>query len=126
MVLQKRTRARIGELLAYASIGVAVALGAVLYGAYAATHGGDPHLPVGWIGMVLVTAMVFGYVIRSQRALLIRPRLWGILALCLLVHGAIWVTAITAIGNRALPFIGIAAMPECLAITRTLEGFSGK
>ena len=116
-----RKTKRLWDLLLYVGIALIIAVGAVLYGIYTAERGVDPHLQLGWIGLALITLVVFGYVLRAQRPAWHHPKFLLGVSLCFAIHLLVWLPIVVSIGNRALPLLGIATMPEYLSMNLILD-----
>ena len=109
------------DLIVYIAIGLVIAVGGVLYGVYTAKLRLDPHLPLGWIGLTLITAVIFGYVGRLYRADWKRPRFLVTMALCLAAHLIVWLLIVVTLANKALPILGLSSAPEYIVITVLLN-----
>lgn len=95
---------RLRDFSLYILIAVAFAGLAILLGVHAAKTGQQPDVAFKWVGFALNTAFIFGSSLRVVRQSLKRPKLWAMVAVLLLLHGAIGALVISRVGRIPLIF----------------------
>jgi len=86
--------AALRDWLAYIAISVALVVGIVLVAIY-----GPKKSPIDWkwICFALNTAFVFGYILKFVRPLWVKPRLWLVIAILVLLHGVVGLAVISRV-----------------------------
>lgn len=96
------------DFLLYTAIGLAIVLAAVLFALHQVKIHGSPDLPLKWMGFAGMSAIVFGYAIRTNRASWRKPRFWRLLAAFSLVHFSLGFAVLSRIA--AVPLIVYGAL----------------
>ncbi len=116
-------RGRVKDFLLYCAIGVSlVALGG-LYAVHQAKLGQTSGLPVKWLGLAIMTALVFGNAIRYSRHLWALSKFWGFLSVFLIAHLAVGVLFLSRVEKIGLIHFAILTPIEYFALTALLGRF---
>ena len=123
MAREKSISGRAKDLLSYIAIATFVVASVVLFAAHQAKVGGSPYLPLKWLGFAAMTAIVFGYGIRNNRANWIDSRLWILLVIFAILHFSLGVTILLRTAVVGMIFYGVATGVEYLLLSMYLAYF---
>ncbi len=111
------------DLLLYIAIGVLVVIAGMIFAFHQAKTGGSPNLPLKWLGFAGMTAIVFGYGIRSSRRLWGKQKFWVLLSFFFAVHSSLGTFALTRVQVVPLAFYAILTPIEYVVLTAYLSFF---
>lgn len=103
---------RLRDLSLYIAIGVLFVAAAWIYAGHELEIGGSGELPLGWLGFSGMTAIVFGYTVRSCRQSWKSPRLWVLLACFLIVHCGVGMAVLLRVARVPLLLFAILGAVE--------------
>lgn len=115
------TAKRVRDFALYILIGLAIAVGGVWYGY--ATVGSDRGWVSKWLGLTIITLILFGYTIKEHKRFISRLSFWLVFLALLVVHLSIFTTILLNVGEWKVVWFVLAyplenfAIDEALALT---------
>ena len=127
MPMKKRAQ---GNKLRDLSLYLLIAFGILgllfLYGVYEVRTGGNGQLPLRWIGLVLQTAVTFGYPVAGLRPLWRRRGLWVALGVMLAAHVVVFIAVLRCVRQWPLIYFVPVSYVEYAAILRVIDRLAYK
>ena len=111
------------DLVLYVAIAIILVIVVWIFSIHQARTGGSPNLPLKWIGFAGMTAIVFGYAIRTCRRLWGNQRFWLLLSLFLAVHSGVGVFVLATVSAVPLVFYAVLTGLEYVLLTAYLGFF---
>src|SRR5690242_20125545 len=113
LCLGKRTNSRFHsmrnrDLVIYVGIAITVVMAMASFAIHQARTGAAPDLPLKWLGLIGLTAILFGYAIRNNRKNWSQPRFWGLVALLASVHFLLWIFLLIRIPVVPILLLGLS------------------
>jgi hypothetical protein len=115
---------RIRDGLLYCAIAIVVAAVAILVGFYRAKVGLPLGLPLKWMGVAIMTGLVFLNAFRSRTVYWSERRFWVLMAIFSMFHFAVGILVITRlVAKVGLIDFAVAALLEYFALSAYLDHF---
>lgn len=121
MSRQKTSLKRIKDWLSYLLIAFLVAISIWAFEMHQARNLRSPDLPLKWLGFAGMTAIVFGYAIRSCRPLWREQRFWTYLSIFFAVHAALGISVLSRVHHAPLGLYAVLTGLEYLVLARYLQ-----
>jgi putative Mn2+ efflux pump MntP len=118
----RRRLHRLRDWLVYVTVAIAVVSAAGVFGIYQARTGGDPGLPLKWLGFAAMTGVVFGYTIQDSRARWNESRFKIALALVFAAHMCLGILVLLYVDSVPLLAFAVLIPIEFFAIVKCLAG----
>jgi hypothetical protein len=126
MATRRATSGRVRDLMLYCVISLLIVAFALLFAFHQAKTGGSPYLPLKWIGFVGMSAIVFGYTIRNNRANWAKSKFWGLLVFFAVLHSILGLVILLQTPVVPMLFYGIATGIEYFVLALYLAYFLPK
>jgi hypothetical protein len=122
--MPRRTRwGRNKDWLLYVAIAALVVISVWMFAMHQARTGGSPNLPLKWLGIGGMTAIVFGNAIRACRRSWGKQKFWVLLGLFFAVHSGLGVLVLMRRATVPLLIYAVLTGPEYLLLAAYLGYF---